>query len=165
MYNSLTTFEYRYAQGDAIRISGWSLFGRWKECFCRIQGDKLLCWDSREDALGGHKADLVTSLRGQTIQLCNNNKEDESYLRIVTNSTTNLRMRGTNKKGSAYWFARLKDKELELDFEQDLMRRYGDVAAAKSAGHENVRYPLIHSQIIYTKHYRITGTNRTTRHI
>ena len=88
-------------------------------------------------------------------------------MRIVTkkNSTTNLRMRGTNKKGSAYWFARLKDKELELDFEQDLMRRYGDVAAAKSAGHENVRYPLIHSQIIYTKHYRITGTNRTTRHI
>ena len=134
---------HRYAQGDAIRISGWSLFGRWKECFCRIQGDKLLCWDSREDALGGRKADLVTSLRGQTIQLCNNNKEDESYLRIVTkkNSTTNLRMRGTNKKGSAYWFARLKDKELELDFEQDLMRRYGDVAAAKSAGQENVRYP------------------------
>lgn len=93
-----------YAQGDAIRMSGWSLFGRWKECFCRVQGDKLLCWDSREDALSGHKADLVTSLRGLTIQLCNNNnnnnstesKEEESYFRIVTkkNSSTQVRMKG-----------------------------------------------------------------------
>ncbi|MDC3321640.1 hypothetical protein OAV88_03465, partial [bacterium] len=149
-----------YAQGDAFRISGWSLFGRWKACFCRIQGDKLLCWDSREDALGGQRADLVISLKGQTIQLCDNktssvenSNEEESYFRIVTkkNSSTQLRMRGMNKKGSAYWFARLKDKELELEFEQDLMRRYGTLAAQKAGGQENVRVDLffflsVHSQ-------------------
>ncbi len=120
-----------YAQGDAFRMTGWSLFGRWKQCFCRIVSDKLLCWDSREDALGGQKADVVISLHGQEIQLCmQEDSKEESYFRIVTkkSSSTQLRMRGLNKKGSAYWFARLKDKELELEFEQDLYRRCGDLA-------------------------------------
>eukprot|EP00939_MAST-03C_sp_MAST-3C-sp1_P003117 g3117.t1 len=143
MSSSMTTATttggaFVYAQGKALRLSGWSLFSGWKKCFLRVEGSELLCWDSIEDAIGGKSCSFRMNLDGANVNLCDersNRKSSSSMttgmsaehrnltVQIAGSDGRKLTIKSASRRGGAYWFSRLSDKTAELAFESDLRRR------------------------------------------